>query len=78
VKFQDGNEFDAKAVAFNVDRLKSGKISSRYSGMWKNFLKNDPEELIDISLKGDFQNHLNKLKTTLADSLYDDDLAFLN
>lgn len=41
-------------------------------------LKNDPEELIDISLKGDFKNHLNKLKTTLADSLYGDDLAFLN
>ena len=41
-------------------------------------LKNDPEELIDLSLKGDFQNHLNKLKTTLADSLYGDDLAFLN
>ena len=41
-------------------------------------LKNDPEELIDISLKSDFQNHLNKLKTILADSLYGDDLAFLN
>ena len=26
-----------QAVAFNVDRLKSGKISSPYSGMWKNF-----------------------------------------
>ena len=37
VKFHDGNEFNAKAVAFNVDRLKSGEISSPYSGMWKNF-----------------------------------------
>lgn len=36
------------------------------------------QSLIDLSLKGDFQNHLNKLKTTLADSLYGDDLAFLN
>jgi choline-sulfatase len=41
-------------------------------------LKNDPEELIDVSLKSDFQNQLNKLKTILADNLYGDDLAFLN
>ena len=45
IKFHDGTEFNAKAVAFNVDRLKSGKISSPYSGMWKNFLKN--YEVID-------------------------------
>jgi len=41
-------------------------------------LKNDPKELIDVSLKSDFQNQLNKLKTILADNLYGDDLAFLN
>jgi len=40
IKFHDGTEFNAKAVAFNVDRLKSGKIASPYSGMWKKFLKN--------------------------------------
>ncbi len=38
VKFHDGTDFNANAVAFNVDRLKSGKVSSPYSGMWKNFL----------------------------------------
>ena len=45
VKFHDGTDFNAKAVAFNVDRLKSGKIASPYSGMWKKFLKN--YEIID-------------------------------
>ena len=39
VKFHDGSEFNAEAVAFNVDRLKSGKIASPYSGVWKKFLK---------------------------------------
>ncbi len=38
VKFHDGSDFNADAVAFNVDRLKSGKIASPYSGMWKKFL----------------------------------------
>jgi len=45
IKFHDGSEFNAKAVAFNVDRLKSGKIASPYSGVWRKFLKN--YEIID-------------------------------
>ena len=45
VKFHDGTEFNAKAVGFNVERLKSGKVASPYSGMWRKFLKS--YEIID-------------------------------